>query len=109
MVDVPLIKLAYGRSGDKGTTANIAVIARKPELFPHLVREVTPERVAAHLAHLVKGRVTRYAVPGIGALNFLCEDALDGGVAASLRNDPWGKGMAQILLSMPVKAPSELL
>ena len=109
MVDVPLIKLAYGRSGDKGTTANIAVIARKPELFPHLLREVTPERVAAHLAHLVKGRVTRYAVPGIGALNFLCEDALDGGVAASLRNDPWGKGMAQILLSMPVKAPSELL
>ena len=61
--------------------------------------------MAEWLAHLVKGRVTRYDVPGIHAMNFVCEQALDGGGMASLRNDPLGKGMAQILLSMPVQAP----
>lgn len=68
--------------------------------------EVTPERVAAYLAHLVNGPVTRYELPGIHALNFVCERALGGGGMASLRNDPLGKGMAQILLSMPVRVPA---
>ena len=62
-----------------------------------------------HLAHLVKGRVTRYEVPGVHAFNFVCEQALDGGGMRSMRNDPLGKGMAQILLSMPVHIPVTLL
>jgi hypothetical protein len=65
--------------------------------------------VAAYLAHFVKGKVTRFDVPGIHAFNFLCEQALDGGGMASLRNDPLGKGMGQILLSMPVKVNAALL
>jgi hypothetical protein len=102
---VPLIELAYARSGDKGNTSNIGVIARRPEWLPHLREHLTEERVAQWLAHLVKGKVTRYDVPGIHAMNFVCEQALDGGGMASLRNDPLGKGMAQILLAMPVKKP----
>jgi Acyclic terpene utilisation family protein AtuA len=108
-VEVPLIRIAYGRSGDKGDTSNIGLVARTPELLPHLRAEVTEERVGAWLSHLVKGKVTRYDLPGIGAVNFLCEAALGGGGMASLRNDPLGKGMAQILLAMPVRVPKELL
>jgi hypothetical protein len=108
-VEVPLIRIAYGRSGDKGDTSNIGLIARSPNLLPHLRAEVTEERVGAWLSHLVKGNITRYDLPGIGAINFLCEAALGGGGMASLRNDPLGKGMAQILLAMPVRVPKELL
>jgi len=108
-IDVPLIKLAWGRSGDKGDISNIGLIARKPSFLPYLRHALTPERVRAWLAHLVKGSVTRYDLPGIDAMNFVCEQALGGGGMASLRNDPLGKGMAQILLSMPVTMPvSEL-
>lgn len=102
-VQVPLIQLAWARSGDKGNTSNIGVIARRPEWLALLQAQLTPERVAQWLAHLVKGPVTRYDVPGIHAMNFVCEQALDGGGMASLRNDPLGKGMAQILLTMPVR------
>ncbi len=105
---VPLIKLAWARSGDKGDISNIGVIARRPEWLPLLRDELTPQRVADYLAHHVKGRVTRYDVPGIHAFNFVCEQALDGGGMSSLRNDALGKGMAQILLSMPVRAPADL-
>ncbi len=108
MIEVPLITLAYARSGDKGDTSNIGVIARRPELLSHLRAQLTPDRVAAYLAHLVKGKVTRYDLPGIDALNFVCEQALDGGGMASLRNDPLGKGMAQVLLAMPVRVPRAL-
>ncbi len=108
-IDVPLIKLAWGRSGDKGDISNIGLIARKPSFLPYLRHALTPERVRAWLAHLVQGSVTRYDLPGIDAMNFVCEQALGGGGMASLRNDPLGKGMAQILLSMPVTMPvSEL-
>jgi hypothetical protein len=106
MVEVPLIRLAWGRSGDKGDSSNIGIIARRPEWLPLLRDQLTEARVAEWLAHLVKGSVTRYDVPGLHALNFLCTRALDGGGMASLRNDPLGKGMAQILLSMPVQAPA---
>ncbi len=102
-VEVPLIELAYARSGDKGDHANIGVIARRPEYYPLLVRWLTPQRVGAYLAHLVRGEVHRYELPGLHALNFVCEHALAGGVAGSLRYDPWGKGFAQILLSMPMR------
>jgi hypothetical protein len=100
-IEVPLIRLAWARSGDKGDISNIGVIARRPEWLPLLRAQLTDARVAAWLAHLVQGPVTRYDVPGIHAMNFVCEQALDGGGMASLRNDPLGKGMAQILLTMP--------
>jgi len=103
--EVPLIALAYARSGDKGDTSNIGVMARRPEDFPLLQAQLTEDAVAAYLAHLVKGRVARYELPGIHALNFVCEQALGGGGMASLRNDALGKGMAQVLLSMPMRIP----
>jgi hypothetical protein len=106
MIDVPLIRVAWGRSGDKGDTSNIGIIARRPEWLPVLREQLTEARVAQWLAHLVQGSVTRFDVPGIHAMNFVCERALDGGGMASLRNDPLGKGMAQILLSMRVQVPA---
>ncbi|MET3494042.1 acyclic terpene utilization AtuA family protein [Variovorax boronicumulans] len=108
-VEVLLIRLAWARSGDKGDTSNIGVIARHPALLPVLREQLTEARVAEWLAHLVKGRVTRYEVPGIDAFNFVCEEALGGGGMASLRNDPLGKGMGQILLALPVRASPAML
>ena len=107
--EVPLIRLAWARSGDKGDISNIGVIARTPRWLPLLRAQLTETTVAAYLAHLVKGRVTRHEVPGIHAFNFVCEQALDGGGMRSMRNDPLGKGMGQILLTMPVHVPVELL
>lgn len=104
--EVPLVRLAWARSGDKGDTSNIGVIARKPQWLPLLREQLTPQRVKAWLAHLVEGDVSRFDVPGIHAMNFLCTRALDGGGMASLRNDPLGKGMAQILLDIPVRVPA---
>lgn len=106
-VEVPLLKLAHARSGDKGNHSNIGVIARDPADLPLLRAQLTPKALGEYLAHLVKGPVTRYQLPGIGALNFLCEQALDGGGMSSLRNDPLGKGMGQIVLTMPVRVPPQ--
>jgi len=104
-VEVPLIAVAHGRSGDKGDISNIGIIARKPEYLPLLRAQLTPAAVRSYLAHLVKGEVRRYELPGIHAFNFVLREALDGGGMASMRVDPLGKGMAQILLDMPVKVP----
>jgi hypothetical protein len=109
IVEVPLIRLAWARSGDKGDTSNIGVIARHPALLPLLREQLTEARVAEWLAHLVKGPVTRYEVPGICSFNFVCEQALGGGGMASLRNDALGKGMGQILLAMPIRVGAEWL
>jgi hypothetical protein len=109
LVEVPLIRVAWGRSGDKGDSSNIGIIARRAEWLPLLREQLTEQRVAQWLSHLVRGSVTRFDVPGIHAVNFLCTQALDGGGMASLRNDPLGKGMAQILLAMPVRVPREWL
>ena len=106
---VNLIQIAHARSGDKGDISNIGVIARRPEWLEVLRSQLTEEAVAKYLAYFVQGKVTRYDVPGIHAFNFVCEQALDGGGMASLRNDPLGKGMGQILLSMPIEVPAELL
>ena len=106
---VPLVQVAFGRSGDKGDTSNIGLIARHPALLPVLKDQVTPERVKEYLGHLVQGPVRRYELPGIQAINLVCERALGGGGMASLRNDPLGKGMAQMLLDMPVEVPALLL
>jgi len=106
---VPLVQIAFGRSGDKGDTSNIGLIARHPALLPVLKDQVTPERVKQYLGHLVQGPVHRYELPGIHAINLACEAALGGGGMASLRNDPLGKGMAQMLLDMPIDVPESLL
>lgn len=107
-ITVPLIRLAYGRSGDKGDISNIGLIARRPEWLPLIRSQVKPEGVLAYLGHLIDGPIRRFDLPGIHAVNFVCERALGGGGMASLRSDPLGKGMAQILLSMPVKVPADL-
>jgi hypothetical protein len=108
-VEVPLIRLAYARSGDKGDSANIAIIARDPEVVPVLRREVTTERMAAHFAGLATGPVHRFEAPGLHAFNFLLEQALGGGGMASLRIDPQGKAFAQMALEMTVRAPAALV
>jgi len=105
-IEVPLLRLAWARSGDKGDISNIGVIARRAEWWPLLREQLTEGRVAAWLAHLVEGPVTRYEVPGIHAFNFVCEQALGGGGMSSLRNDALGKGMGQLLLALPVRVPA---
>jgi hypothetical protein len=105
---VPLIQLAYARSGDKGDTANIGVIARNPDFLPYIDAALGEERVAAYFAHLVKGRVMRFAVPGIHGFNFLLTGALEGGGLASPRIDPLAKAMAQMLLDIEVPVPADL-
>lgn len=104
---VPLVALAWGRSGDKGDLSNIGLIARRPEWLPLLWAQVTPEVVKAWFAHLVKGRVDRFHLPGLHAMNLVMHQALEGGGPASLRLDPLGKGMAQMLLDMPLQVPAD--
>lgn len=99
---VPLSQLAHTRSGDKGDVSNIGVIAWKQEDYPILLREVTAERVKQHLGDLVRGKVERFELPNLGALNFLCHEALDGGGTLSLRIDAQGKNMGSALLSMEI-------
>lgn len=108
-VEVPLVKLAWGRSGDKGNLSNIGLIARRPEWLPLIWSRVTPEAVQRYFAHLVKGRIDRYHLPGIAGMNLVLHDALAGGGPASPRFDPLGKGMAQMLLDLRVAVPASLL
>ncbi|MEO8874708.1 MAG: terpene utilization protein AtuA, partial [Polyangiaceae bacterium] len=103
--EVPLRRIAHGRSGDKGNTSNIGLIARDPAYLAVIREQVTPEAVAAWFAHLVHGPVVSYEWPGLHAINFVMSDALGGGGIASLRFDPQGKGLAQNLLEMPVRVP----
>ena len=100
---VQLLKLAHARSGDKGDTANVGLIALRDDYYPVLVREVTAERVKAFLGDLVKGKVIRYELPNLGALNFLLEEALGGGGTVSLRVDPQGKTLGAALLGMEIE------
>ena len=104
-VEVPLVAIAHGRSGDKGADANIGVRARHPDFFPLLRAQLTTEVVRGALAHRIAGAVERFELPGIHALNFLLRDALGGGGIASLRFDPQGKAYAQQLLDQPVRVP----
>jgi len=105
---VPLVALAYGRSGDKGDNANIGIFARSPEYVPILESEVTEDAVAKYFAHRIGGPVTRWRLPGIGGFNFLLRQALGGGGMASLKADPLAKAFAQMLLDMPVRVPAEM-
>ena len=108
-VEVPLIRLAHGRSGDKGNDANIGIIARNPAYLPLLRGALTAEVVERYFSHLLDGGVTRYEWPGIHALNFLLHDVLGGGGVASLRYDPQGKAFAQMLLDYPIAVPAAWL
>ena len=101
---IPLSRIAHGRSGDKGDTSNIGIIAYDEKHYPLLLREVTPERVKAHFGPLIEGRVERFELPNLGALNFLCYGALGGGGTLSLRIDAQGKTMAAGLLGMEIEA-----
>jgi len=105
-VDVPLVRLAHARSGDKGDTANIGVIARRPEFVPVLAEALTAEVVRSYLGHLLAGEVERFEWPGLGGWNFVLHQALGGGGIASLRYDPQGKSYGEILLDLPVRVPA---
>ncbi len=99
-----LYDLAHCRAGDKGNTSILSLIAYRDEDYALLAREVTTARVREHLAQLVKGPVTRYELPNIGALQFVCEGALGGGVTTSLNHDAHGKSYSFALLSMEIEA-----
>ena len=99
---VQLVKLAHARSGDKGDTANVGLIALKPEYYPILVREVTANKVKEHFGPIVKGGVERFELPNLHALNFLLHEALDGGGTVSLRTDAQGKTFSAALLRMHI-------
>ncbi len=103
-----LFLLAHGRSGDKGDKANIGIIARRPDWYPWLVRNLTAQRVAGVLAPLEVGSVLRYELENLGALNFVVSHALGGGGAVSLRLDAQGKTLAPALLRAPISLPPDL-
>jgi hypothetical protein len=100
---VPLSQLAHTRSGDKGDTCNVGVIALREADYPVLAREVTAERVKRHFGDLVQGAVERYELPNLGALNFLLHGALGGGGTVSLRTDAQGKTFGAALLSLEIE------
>ena len=100
---IPLIRIAYGRSGDKGDTVNVGIAARRREYFPILREQVTAERVQVHFGEMVRGPVERFELPNLWALNFLLHGALDGGGTVSLMLDGLGKTWAYALLRMEVE------
>lgn len=106
---LPLIALAYGRSGDKGDAGNIGVLARRPEYLPWLAQQLTAEAVKQYFAHFVQGKVERFEIPGLCGFNFLLHNALGGGGMASLRYDPQGKMLAQILMDFEIDVPADLV
>jgi hypothetical protein len=108
MVEVPLVALAWGRSGDKGDKANVGIIARDAKYLPYIWASLTEDAVSACYSHFLEGSVERFLLPGANAMNFLLHDVLGGGGMASLRNDPQGKGYAQLLLEHPIAVPESL-
>jgi hypothetical protein len=109
MARVPLSRIAHARSGDKGDASNVGLIADRQELYDVILREVTPERVEEHFAEICRGRVERFEIPNLKALNFILHDSLGGGGTESLLTDAQGKTHAQGLLMMEVEVPDELL
>jgi len=105
---VPLLDLAHARSGDKGNTANVGVIAYEDRDYPLLVEQVTAERVKEHFADMVEGPVERFELDNLGALNFLLHGALDGGGTVSLMTDAQGKVFSTALLRMEIEVPDEI-
>ena len=109
MARVKLVRIAHARSGDKGDTANVGLIALKPGYYPLLLEKVTVERVKNHFAGICLGAVERYELPNLGALNFLLHESLDGGGTLSLKADAQGKTYSAALLRMEIDVPDELL
>ena len=109
---VPLIRLAWARSGDKGNLFNVAVIARRPEYLPYIAAALNPEVIGDHYGRLLGDGdclpVERFSVPGLSALNFVVGNSMDGGVLASTGIDPVAKGMAQLLLDFPIPVSAAL-
>jgi hypothetical protein len=101
--------LAHARSGDKGDTVNVGIIARKPEYYDFLRSYVTVERVKQHFGDMVKGSVERFELPNLHAINFLLHNSLDGGGTVSLMTDAQGKTFSTAMLRMPVEVPDDLV
>ena len=104
---VRLLDIAHARSGDKGDTANVGVIALRPDWYPVLERELTRDRVAQHFAGMIDGGVERFELPNLHALNFLLHGALDGGGTLSLKTDAQGKVYSTALLRMVIDVPDD--
>ncbi len=105
---VRLLQIAHARSGDKGDTANVGLIALRPEFYPILLKEVTCERVKQHFKGISQGPVECYELANLNALNFLLHDSLGGGGTLSLRTDAQGKTYGAALLRMEIELPDEL-
>ena len=108
MAKVQLVELAHARSGDKGDTANVGVIAFDPAHYPILVESLTVEAVKAHFGPLVQGAVERFELPNLHAINFLLHGALDGGGTVSLMNDAQGKVFSTAILRMEIEVSDEI-
>ena len=108
MSKLPLVQLAHARSGDKGDTANVGVIAYDPAHYQLLREQLTPEAVKNHFGEMVSGQVERFELPNLGALNFLLHGALGGGGTMSLMNDAQGKVFSTALLRMDIEVPDEV-
>jgi hypothetical protein len=106
-VKVQLNRVAHARSGDKGDTANVGLVALRDEFYPILVREVTAARVKEHFAGICKGEVERFELPNLGALNFLLHESLGGGGTLSLMTDAQGKTFSTALLRMAIEVTDE--
>ena len=109
LIDVPLVKIAYARSGDKGNKANIGIIARDAKFFPSICKYINEKTIEENFSIFLNGTTKRYILPGSYAVNFLLDDVLGGGGAASLRNDPQGKAYGQIVLDQMIPIPKKLL
>jgi hypothetical protein len=109
MAKVKLLLLAHARSGDKGDTANIGLIARRPEFYPILAKQVTAERVKEFFRGICLGNVERFELPNLGALNFLLHRSLDGGGTLSLKTDAQGKTYSSALLRMEIEVEDRIV
>jgi hypothetical protein len=106
-VRIRLVDIAHARSGDKGDTANVGVIAKQPEWYPVIARELTRDRVRDHFRAVITGDVERFELPNLKALNFLLHGALDGGGTLSLKTDAQGKVFSTALLRMTIDVPDD--
>ncbi len=104
---ISLLNIAHARSGDKGDTANVGLIALKDEFYPILEREVTAVKVKQHFGEIVKGNVERFELPNLKALNFLLHESLGGGGTLSLMTDAQGKTLSTALLRMEIEVPDD--
>ncbi|MDX1586456.1 MAG: hypothetical protein R3222_06925 [Balneolaceae bacterium] len=109
MPKAKLIDIAHGRSGDKGDGSNVGIIARHPDVYPFLKENLTADVVKEHMKHICEGKVDRYEMPNIGALNFVLHHSLGGGGTVSLKLDAQGKTHASQLLRLEMDVPEELI